>query len=43
MSITVENITKTYGNQKALDSVSFTIEKGEVVGFLDLMAPENLR
>jgi len=34
MSITVENITKTYGNQKALDSVSFTIEKGEVVGFL---------
>jgi len=34
MSIAVKNITKTYGNQKALDSVSFTIEKGEVVGFL---------
>jgi len=34
MSIQVENITKTYGEQKALDQVSFTIEKGEIVGFL---------
>lgn len=34
MSITVENITKTYGEQKALNNVSFSIEKGEIVGFL---------
>ncbi len=34
MSIHVENITKTYGEQKALNQVSFTIEKGEIVGFL---------
>tara|TARA_A100000171_G_C2140283_1_gene154789 strand:+ start:3233 stop:4135 length:903 start_codon:yes stop_codon:yes gene_type:complete len=34
MSITVQNITKTYGAQKALDAVSFEIKKGEIVGFL---------
>lgn len=34
MSIQVENITKIYGEQKALNNVSFTIEKGEIVGFL---------
>ena len=34
MSIVVENITKTYGNQKALDGVSFSINSGEIVGFL---------
>jgi ABC-2 type transport system ATP-binding protein len=34
MSIKVENIIKTYGEQKALNKVSFTIEKGEIVGFL---------
>ncbi len=34
MSITVENISKSYGNQKALDRVSFSIKKGEIVGFL---------
>ena len=34
MSITVQNITKTYGEQKALDAVSFEIKKGEIVGFL---------
>ena len=34
MSISVENISKTYGEQKALDTVSFSIEKGEIVGFL---------
>ena len=32
--ITVKNITKKYGNQIALDNISFTINKGEVVGFL---------
>jgi len=34
MSIIVENITKKYGSQKALDSVSFKIEKGKIVGFI---------
>ncbi|MCG2418505.1 gliding motility-associated ABC transporter ATP-binding subunit GldA [Aequorivita sp. F47161] len=34
MSIQVQNITKTYGDQKALNKVSFTINKGEIVGFL---------
>jgi ABC-2 type transport system ATP-binding protein len=34
MSIIVENITKIYGQQKALDDVSFKIDAGEVVGLL---------
>ncbi|EFK95580.1 ABC transporter, ATP-binding protein [sediment metagenome] len=34
MSITVQNITKRFGNQLALDKVSFSIEKGEIVGFI---------
>lgn len=34
MSIEVKNISKNYGNQKALDSISFSIKKGEIVGFL---------
>lgn len=34
MSIEVQNISKSYGTQKALDQVSFSIKKGEIVGFL---------
>jgi ABC-2 type transport system ATP-binding protein len=34
MSIVVNHLSKFYTNQKALDSLSFSIEKGEVVGFL---------
>ncbi len=34
MSIEVQNISKSYGAQKALDSISFTVKKGEIVGFL---------
>ncbi len=34
MSILVKNITKKYGAQKALDGVSFSLPKGEIVGFL---------
>jgi ABC-2 type transport system ATP-binding protein len=34
MSIAVKNISKLYGEQKALNNVSFSIEKGEIVGFL---------
>ena len=32
--ILVDNITKTYGTQKALDGVSFSVQRGEVLGLL---------
>lgn len=34
MSIEVKNISKSYGAQKALDNISFSVKKGEIVGFL---------
>lgn len=34
MSVAVSNVTKLYGKQKALDEVSFEINRGQVVGFL---------
>lgn len=34
MPVKVENITKLYGKQKALDQVSFEFNDGELVGFL---------
>ena len=34
MSIEVNEIVKNYGNQKALNSISFSIQKAEIVGFL---------
>jgi ABC-2 type transport system ATP-binding protein len=34
MSIAVNNLTKVYGSQKAVDSISFNVGKGEIVGFL---------
>lgn len=34
MSIQISNLTKLYGTQKALNSVSFSVDKGEIVGFL---------
>lgn len=34
MSIVVENLTKKYGDQKAVNDVSFEVKTGEVVGFL---------
>lgn len=34
MAIHVENISKLYGTQKALDNVSFTINEGEIIGLL---------
>ena len=34
MSITISNLSKTYGTQKAVNNISFTIAKGEIVGFL---------
>ncbi|HEX7494723.1 MAG TPA: ATP-binding cassette domain-containing protein, partial [Bacteroidales bacterium] len=34
MSIVVHGVTKFYGEQKALDNVSFEVKTGEIVGFL---------
>ncbi len=34
MSIEVNHLTKIYGDQKALNAISFKINKGEIVGFL---------
>lgn len=34
MSILVKNISKNFGDQKALNDVSFSIHRGEIVGFL---------
>ena len=34
MSIEVKNISKIYGDQKALDNISFSVKNGEIVGFL---------
>lgn len=34
MSIEVKNLTKIYGEQKAVDDISFSAAKGEIVGFL---------
>ncbi|MDX8553707.1 gliding motility-associated ABC transporter ATP-binding subunit GldA [Tenacibaculum sp. 1B UA] len=34
MSIELTSITKTYGTQKAVNNISFSAQKGEIVGFL---------
>ncbi|WP_319230791.1 gliding motility-associated ABC transporter ATP-binding subunit GldA [Draconibacterium orientale] len=34
MNVETRNITKLFGKQKALDSISFSVNKGELVGFL---------
>lgn len=34
MSIEVKNLVKYYGNQAAVNDISFSIKKGEIVGFL---------
>ena len=34
MSIEVNNLTKTYGAQRAVDGISFSLKPGEIVGFL---------
>jgi ABC-2 type transport system ATP-binding protein len=34
MDIIVENLTKVYGNQRAVDNISFRVRTGEVLGFL---------
>ena len=34
MSIVVQDVTKYFGEQKALDNISFEVKTGEIVGFL---------
>ena len=34
MSIVVENLTKNYAEQKAIDSINFEVKAGEILGFL---------
>jgi ABC-2 type transport system ATP-binding protein len=34
MSIEVKNLLKVYGTQKAVNNISFKVDKGEIVGFL---------
>lgn len=34
MSIQVKNLLKIYGEQKAVNEISFTVQRGEIVGFL---------
>lgn len=34
MSITVSNLTKNYSSQKAVNNISFSLHKNEIVGFL---------
>lgn len=34
MSVVVNHISKSYGNQKALDDISFELQEGEICGFL---------
>jgi len=34
MSIEISNLVKIYGEQKAVDNISFQVSKGEIVGFL---------
>lgn len=34
MSLEIQNLTKLYGQQKAVDGISFSVHDGEIVGFL---------
>src|SRR5580765_3620378 len=34
MSIELKNLLKVYGEQKAVNNISFKVDKGEIVGFL---------
>ena len=34
MSISIKNLTKVYGEQKALDNINIEIEQGQIVGLL---------
>lgn len=34
MNIQIENLSKRYGSQKAVDNISFSVKTGEILGFL---------
>jgi ABC-2 type transport system ATP-binding protein len=34
MSVSVHNLSKFYADQKAVDSISLSVKKGEILGFL---------
>ena len=34
MDIQIDNLTKTYGTQYAVDDISFKVNTGEILGFL---------
>ena len=34
MDIKIENLTRNYGSQKAVDNISFEVRTGEIIGFL---------
>jgi ABC-2 type transport system ATP-binding protein len=34
MSITVQQLTKYYETEKAVDQISFEVQRGEILGFL---------
>lgn len=42
MSIKVDNLTKAYGSQLAVDGISFSLLPGEIVGFLGPNGAESL-
>lgn len=37
--IRVQNLTKTYGNFTAVNNISFSVEKGTMLGFLGINVP----
>ena len=37
MDVVVENLTKSFENQKAVDSISFKAKRGEILGFLEVV------
>lgn len=34
MSVEVQNLTKVFGSQRAVDNISFKVDKGQILGFL---------
>lgn len=39
--IQVSNLSKSFGDFKAVDDLSFSVPKGSIYGFLGQMVPEN--
>lgn len=40
--VSVESLSKRFGNHLAVDNISFEVERGKVYGLLDRMVVENL-